>query len=75
MRPSYLPSNRLSGGDTDRRGLGVTVRAGVDGVFNNGDDRRRIFYDGSRADGIVKAIDYRNICNRQLTYLRIVDTF
>jgi len=57
------------------RWLGLTVRAGVDGVFNNGDDRRRVFYDGSRADGIIDAVEYRNISNGQLVYLRFQDTF
>ncbi|WP_291844880.1 outer membrane beta-barrel protein [Maricaulis sp.] len=43
------------------RFFGVTLRAQVDGVFNNGDDRQRVFYDGSRADGIIDAVEYRNI--------------
>ncbi|RKR00469.1 outer membrane receptor protein involved in Fe transport [Maricaulis maris] len=42
------------------RFFGVTLRAQVDAVFNTGDDRQRIFYDGSRASGIIDGIDYRN---------------
>ena len=42
------------------RFLGVTLRAQVDGVFNDGDERRRVFYDGSRANGIIDSIDYQN---------------
>ncbi|MAC38375.1 MAG: hypothetical protein CMF76_01060 [Maricaulis sp.] len=57
------------------RWFGMTVRAGVDGVFNNGDDRRRVFYDGSRADGVIDAIEYRNISMGQVAYLRFQDTF
>lgn len=57
------------------RWLGLTIRAGVDGVFNNGDDRKRVFYDGSRADGVVEAIEYRNISRGQIAYLRFADTF
>ena len=57
------------------RWMGLTIRAGVDGVFNNGDDRMRVFYDGSRAAGIVDAIEYRNISNGQIAYLRFQDTF
>lgn len=57
------------------RWFGMTVRAGVDGVFNNGDDRRRVFYDGSRANGVIDAIEYRNISMGQVAYLRFQDTF
>ena len=57
------------------RWFGVTIRAGVDGIFDNGDDRMRVFYDGSRADGIIEAIDYRNASTGQISYLRVVDTF
>lgn len=57
------------------RWLGLTIRAGVDGVFNNGDDRRRVFYDGSRADGVIDSIEYRNISSGQIAYLRFADTF
>jgi len=42
------------------RFFGVTLRAQVDGVFNNGNDRQRVFYDGSRANGIIDSIEHRN---------------
>lgn len=57
------------------RFFGATIRAGVDGVFNNGDDRRQVIYDGSRANGVVLAEEYRNISMGQTIYLRITDTF
>ncbi|MAK65032.1 MAG: hypothetical protein CMF75_09900, partial [Maricaulis sp.] len=55
--------------------LGMTIRAGVDGVFNNGDDRMRVLYDGSRANGVILATEHRNVSMGQTVYVRIVDTF
>ena len=55
--------------------LGMTIRAGVDGVFNNGDDRMRVLYDGSRANGVILATEHRNVSMGQTVYLRVVDTF
>lgn len=54
---------------------GVTIRAGIDGVINNGDDRERIFYDGSRANGIIDAIEYQNASMGDTAYIRVRGTF
>ena len=54
---------------------GMTIRAGVDGVFNNGDDRMRTLYNGSRANGVILATEHRNVSMGQTVFLRIVDTF
>ena len=53
----------------------MTIRAGVDGVINNGDDRERIFYDGSRANGIIDAIEYQNASMGDTAYIRVRGTF
>lgn len=53
----------------------LTMRAGIDAVFNNGDDRERIFYDGSRADGVINAIEYRNESMGITPYFRVRGTF
>ncbi|WP_203294796.1 TonB-dependent receptor domain-containing protein [Maricaulis parjimensis] len=55
--------------------FGMTIRAGVDGVFNNGDDRTRTLYNGSRANGVIFATEHRNVSMGQTVYLRVVDTF
>lgn len=60
--------------ETTRWG-GVTIRLGVDGVLNNGDDRERIFYDGSRASGIVTGIGHRNESMGSTWTLRVRGTF
>lgn len=60
--------------ETTRWG-GITTRLGVDAVINNGDDRQRVFYDGSRADGIVAATEYRNESMGSTWYLSLRGTF
>lgn len=57
------------------RWLGLTLRAGVDAVINNGDDRERVFYDGSRADGIIDRIEYQNESMGKTFYIRARGTF
>jgi hypothetical protein len=47
----YLETTRL--GD-------MTVRIGADELLNNGNDRTRIRYDGSRANGIIASTEHRN---------------
>jgi len=69
-----------SDGDLDlyvetTRWLGVTTRLGVNEVINNGRDRERIFFDGSRADGIVSAVENRNINRGATWYLQMRGTF
>ncbi len=60
--------------ETTRWG-GVTTRLGVDGLLNNGDDRERVFYTGSRAAGVVDAIEHRNESSGASWYLRVRGTF
>ncbi|WP_417483258.1 TonB-dependent receptor plug domain-containing protein [Maricaulis sp.] len=60
--------------ETTRWG-GVTTRLGVDGVLNNGDDRERVFFAGSRAAGVVDAIEHRNENTGATWYLRVRGTF
>ncbi|WP_339743050.1 TonB-dependent receptor [uncultured Maricaulis sp.] len=60
--------------ETTRWG-GVTTRLGVDGLTNNGDDRKRVFYTGSRADGIIAGTEYRNENYGATWYLRARGTF
>ncbi len=60
--------------ETTRWG-GVTARLGVDAVFNNGDDRERVFYAGSRAGGIVRATEFRNESMGTTWYLQVRGTF
>lgn len=57
------------------RWMGLTLRAGVDAVINNGDDRERVFYDGSRADGIIDRIEYQNESMGKTFYIRARGTF
>lgn len=69
-----------SDGDLDvyietTRWFGATIRAGVDGVFDNGHDRRRTSFNGSRADGVVASVEDRNMKRGPTTYLQIRGTF
>tara|TARA_R110002051_G_scaffold114257_8_gene186975 strand:- start:19510 stop:21621 length:2112 start_codon:yes stop_codon:yes gene_type:complete len=60
--------------ETTRWG-GVTTRLGVDAVINNGDDRERVFYAGSRAAGVVTGTEYRNESAGSTWYLQVRGTF
>ncbi|WP_417467125.1 TonB-dependent receptor plug domain-containing protein [Maricaulis sp.] len=60
--------------ETTRWG-GVTTRLGVNEVIDNGDDRQRVFYDGSRATGLVTGTEYRNESYGATWYLQIRGTF
>lgn len=60
--------------ETTRWG-GVTSRLGVDAVINNGDDRERVFYAGSRAAGIVTGSEFRNESSGTTWYLQVRGTF
>jgi len=57
------------------RWTGVTTRLGVNEAFNNGEDRQRVFFDGSRADGIIRATEYRNENRGPVWYLELRGTF
>jgi hypothetical protein len=70
----------VSDGDLDlyvetTRWGGVTTRLGVNEVINNGDDRQRVFYDGSRADGVITGTEYRNGSMGTTWYLQVRGTF
>ena len=60
--------------ETTRWG-GVTTRLGVDAVLNTGDRRERVFYDGSRAAGLVTGTEYRTESSGSIWYLRVRGTF
>ncbi|WP_417489797.1 TonB-dependent receptor plug domain-containing protein [Maricaulis sp.] len=60
--------------ETTRWG-GVTTRLGVDAVLNTGDKRERVFYDGSRAAGLVTNTEYRTESSGSIWYLRVRGTF
>lgn len=38
---------------------GITARFSVDGIIDRGNDRQRVFYNGSRATGVINAIEYQ----------------
>ena len=57
------------------RWAGVTTRLAVNGLMNNGDDRERVFYDGSRAAGIITGTEYRNESSGPAWYIQIRGTF
>ena len=60
--------------ETTRWG-GVTTRLGVNEVIGNGDDRQRVFFDGSRASGVVTGTEYRNENYGATWYLQVRGTF
>ncbi|MHA6288960.1 TonB-dependent receptor plug domain-containing protein [Maricaulis sp. CAU 1757] len=57
------------------RWLNATLRVGVDGLFNNGDDRQRVFYDGSRALGVVEQVEFMNESRGKTVFVRLFGTF
>ncbi len=60
--------------ETTRYG-GVTTRLSVDNIFNQKEDRTRIFFAGSRALGIVDSIEYRRRTVGRRYRLSIKGTF
>jgi hypothetical protein len=60
--------------ETTRWG-GVTSRLGVNGAINNGDDRERVFFDGDRAGGLVRAVEHRNESMGPTWYMQVRGTF
>ena len=54
---------------------GITARLGVNGAFMNGEDRERIFYNGSRATGAVTGIENQNGSNGPQFYVELRGTF
>ncbi len=57
------------------RWFGVNIRAGINEVIDNGRDRQRVFYDGSRASGVIDRIEYRNENRGSTAYVRVRGTF
>jgi hypothetical protein len=57
------------------RFMGVTLRASVDGVIDNGEDRERIFFDGSRANGIITGREFQNTQRGTVFALNVRGTF
>lgn len=57
------------------RWAGITARIGVNAVINNGDDRSRVFYVGSRADGVVSSTEHRNESMGTTWYAQFRGTF
>jgi hypothetical protein len=57
------------------RWLSVTARLGVNEALASGNDRYRIFYDGSRADDIVTGSERRNAKRGPTWYVQLRGTF
>jgi hypothetical protein len=57
------------------RWLGVTTRLGVNEALASGNDRYRVFYDGSRADNIVTGSEQRNAKTGPTWYVQLRGTF
>ena len=57
------------------RWMGLTLRAGIDGLLDNGQDRERVFYDGSRANNVIDSIEYQNESMGKTIYVRARGTF
>ena len=57
------------------RWLGVTTRLGVNEVINNGNDRERVLFDGSRANGIIESVENWNMNWGSTWYLQMRGTF
>ena len=57
------------------RWFGATTRFGINETFAQGNDRHRVFYDGSRADGIIRGSEDRNGSRGTTTYIQVLGTF
>jgi TonB dependent receptor-like, beta-barrel len=69
-----------SDGDLDiyvesTRWSGLTLRVGADQLLDNGFSRQRVFYDGSRATGVINSTEYRNQRQGPLFYVELRGTF
>lgn len=80
FRSQELRHYGFTDGDLDvyvetTRWEGITARIGVNGTLDNGEDRERIFYNGSRATGAITGIENQNANNGPLVYLELRGTF
>ncbi|MEE2525314.1 TonB-dependent receptor [Hyphobacterium sp. HN65] len=57
------------------RWAGLTARLGIDGALDRGHTRERVFYNGSRALGIVDTVEYQRRRQGPLVYLELRGTF
>ena len=57
------------------RWFGATTRLGINEALAQGNDRHRIFYDGSRANGIVSGSEDRNANRGTTAYVQVRGTF
>ncbi len=72
--------NKSGSGDLDAfiettRIKGITITAGVDNIFDQKRTRTRIFFDGSRANGILAGSERRSRTTGRLYNIRIKGTF
>ncbi|WP_421785789.1 TonB-dependent receptor plug domain-containing protein [Hyphobacterium sp.] len=80
FRASEYRLEGFTDGDLDiyvetTRWAGLTARIGVDGAFDRGNTRQRIFYNGSRALGVVNAVEYQRRRFGPLFYFELRGTF
>lgn len=80
FRASEYRLEGFTDGDLDiyvetTRWAGLTARIGVDGALDRGNTRQRVFYDGSRALGVVDAVEYQRRREGPLFYVELRGTF
>ncbi|MEE2566002.1 TonB-dependent receptor plug domain-containing protein [Hyphobacterium marinum] len=80
FRSQELRHYGFTDGDLDvyvetTRWEGITARLGVNQLINNGEDRERIFYNGSRATGGVTGIENQNASFGPEFYVELRGTF
>lgn len=54
---------------------GLTARLGIDQAFDNGNSRKRVFFNGSRALNVIEAIEYQNRREGPRIYVELRGTF
>jgi hypothetical protein len=57
------------------RWFGATTRFGINEALAQGNDRHRIFYDGSRADDVVSGSEDRNMSRGTTAFVQVRGTF
>lgn len=79
-RASEYRQEGFTDGDLDiyietTRWAGLTARLGIDGALDRGHTRERIFYNGSRALGVVDVVEYQRRREGPLIYVELRGTF